>query len=273
TNGWSEDARLSVLIPAGKAPSYLNDILLSIWHERSDLQKLYPEAAKGDLTNLGRWATTKGWNEDSRLSVIIRPGEVPKYLDNSLASIWKERSDLQKLYPEAAKGNLTNLDIWATTKGWDEDKRLALLIPAGKVPSYLSDILFSIWQGRNDLQALYPEVVNHNFDNIKKWATTTGWDQDNRLAVLIPQGKIPSYLNHVLLSIWHERSDLQKLYPEAAKGNLTGLNKWAITTGWDQDKRLGVLVPPGKIPSYTQAQPSDNQRSEERRVGKECRSR
>src|SRR5439155_427521 len=174
---------------------------------------------------------------------------------------WKERSDLQKLYPEAAKGDLTNLDRWATSKGWDQDKRLALLIPTGKAPSYLNNILLSIWKERSGLQIAYPGVAKGNLTGIKKWAATIGWDQDNRLAVLIPQGKIPSYLNHVLLVIWKERSDLQKLYPEAAKGNLTGLNKWASTTGWDQDKRLGVLVPPGKIPSHTQAQPSDNQSS------------
>ena len=40
--------------------------------------------------------------------------------------------------------------------------------------------------------------------------------------------------NAVLVSIWKERKDLQKLYPEVAKGNLTGLTRWAKTTGWIQ---------------------------------------
>src|SRR3989442_14262083 len=251
--GWDEDERLAALIPAGKVPSYLNDVLLSIWKERSDLQISYPEAAQGNLTNLNRWATTKGWDQDTRLSVLTPPSTVPSYLNDVLLSIWKERSDLQKSYPEAAQGNLTNLNRWATTKGWDQDKRLAVLIPTGKVPSYLNDILLSIWQDRRDLQKAYPEVAYGNLDNLKKWATTFGWNEDYRLAVLIPPGKIPSYLNHVLLLIWNERSDLQKAYPEAAKNDLTNLKNWATTTGWNQDIRLAVLIPPGKIPSYPQS--------------------
>src|SRR5439155_13499717 len=57
----------------------------------------------------------------------------------------------------------------------------------------------------------------------------------------------------ILSSIWKERSDLQKLYPEAGKGNFTGMKKWASTTGWNQDKRLAALIPSGKVPAYTQS--------------------
>src|SRR3989441_9919246 len=65
----------------------------------------------------------------------------------------------------------------------------------------------------------------------------------------------------ILTTIWKERSDLQKLYPEAAKGNLTSMKKWASTTGWNQDKRLAVLIPSGKVPAYNQSQPSENAKS------------
>src|SRR5207237_1131609 len=155
-----------------------------------------------------------------------------------LLSIWNERSDLQKAYPEFAHGNTTNLNRWAMTTGWDEDTRLAALIPPGTVPSYLNDILLSIWNERSDLQKAYPEVAHGNITKLKKCSATIGWNQDNRLAVLIPQGKVPSYLNNVLLSIWKERNDLQKSYPEVAQGNLTKLRTWSIATGWNEDNRL-----------------------------------
>src|SRR5437899_3870354 len=71
--------------------------------------------------------------------------------DTILTTIWKERSDLQKLYPEVAKGNLTGMKKWASTTGWNQDKRLAVLIPSGKVPAYLNDSLLAIWKERSDL--------------------------------------------------------------------------------------------------------------------------
>src|SRR5205085_10364659 len=55
-----------------------------------------------------------------------------------------------------------------------------------------------------------------------------------------------------LLSIWNQRPDLQKTFPEAAQGNLTGMKEWATDFGWKQDKRLSALIPPGKVPSYSQ---------------------
>src|SRR2546425_13313971 len=96
-----------------------------------------------------KWASTSGWNEDKRLSALIPPGKVPSYINNVLVSIWKERNDLQKSYPEAAKGNLTKLQHWAATSGWNEDKRLSALIPPGKVPSYIYNVLVSICKKRN----------------------------------------------------------------------------------------------------------------------------
>jgi plastocyanin len=120
------------------APFHVSDnILTTIWIEREDLQKAYPEVAKGNLTGLKKWAETKGWNEDKRLSKLIPQGKVPLYLDNALVSIWREREDLQDAYPEVAKGELAGLKKWAETKGWNEDKRLSKLIPQGKSPTYV----------------------------------------------------------------------------------------------------------------------------------------
>jgi len=167
--------------------------------------------------------------------------------NNVLTTVWRDRKDLQKLYPEVAHGNLTNITKWATKTGWDQEKSLAALIPPGKVPDY---ILTTIWKERKDLQKLYPEVAHGNLTNITKWAKTTGWNQDKRLAALIPPGKVPSYLDSVLITIWKDRKDLQKLYPEVAHGNIGNLTKWATKTGWSQDSRLSVLIPPGQTPKY-----------------------
>ncbi len=265
TTGWNEDKRLAALIPPGEVPKYLDDSLLSIWKERTDLQKSFPEVAQNNLVNLKKWAVTFGWNEDKRLAPLILPSQVPKYLDNSLLSIWKEKAYLQKSYPEVAKGDLTKLRNWATTTGWNEDPRLVVLTPAylpHEDPSssfHITDmVLLSIWNERIYLQKAFPEVAQGNLDNLKKWAVTFGWNEDKRLAALIPPGKVPSYLqkasfpvsNDILLSIWKERSYLQKSYPEVAKGNLTNLQKWATTTGWNEDKRLSALIPPGKVPQH-----------------------
>jgi len=107
--------------------------------------------------------------------------------------------------------------------------------------------MHAIWKERKDLQKLYPEVARGNMIYMTKWATSTGWNQDKRLSPLIPPGKVPAYLNSVLQSIWKERKDLQKLYPEVAKGNLVHLTKWAISTGWTQYDSLSVLAPQTKI--------------------------
>src|SRR3989442_954960 len=118
-------------------------------------------------------------------------------------------------------------------------------------PFPVSDsILLSIWKNDRDLQKLYPEAADGKIENLKQWATSTGWNQDKSLSALIPSGKFPSYLDQVLLSIWVDRKDLQKLYPEVEQGNVTNLKKWALTQGWNEDKRLSVLVPQGKVPKY-----------------------
>src|SRR5207245_7463696 len=174
-----------------------------------------------------------------------KPNAAPKSFpvpDVTLTSIWNDRKDLQKSYPEVAKGNLTKLKNWATSKGWDQTTRLSVLIPPGKSPSYLDSVLVSIWKDRKDLQKSYPEVAKGKLGNLTQWAIKTGWNQDQRLSLLIPPGKSPSYLDSVLVSIWKDSKDLQKSYPEAGKGNLTKLKNWAITTGWDKDKRISRLI-------------------------------
>jgi len=208
------------------------------------------KVASGNLDNFTKGAVTIGRSQDARLSALDPPGKIPPYLDETLVAIWKERKDLQKVYPEVAGGNLTAMKKWASTSGWNEDKRLVALIPSGKVPAYLqkpfpvSDtILTTIWEERKDLQKVYPEVAGGNLTAMKKWASTSGWNEDKRLSALIPPGKVPSYINNVLVSIWKERQDLQKFYPEVAKGNLTGLTKWAKTAGWIQYQSLNLLAP------------------------------
>src|SRR5439155_6886685 len=133
-----------------KVPSYLNNVLVSVWKDRKDLQKAYPEVSKGKLGNLTQWAVKGGWNQDPRLSLLIPSGKSPSYLDSVLVSIWKERKDLQKAYPEAAKGNLTKLKNWATTTGWSQDKRLSALIPQGKIPDYTVNVVILVWIARED---------------------------------------------------------------------------------------------------------------------------
>src|SRR5437870_3690748 len=108
--------------------------------------------------------------------------------------------------------------------------------------------LTSIWNNRKDLQKLYPEVAKGNLTKLKNWAIATGWDQTTRLSTLIPKGKTPSYTDSILVSIWKDRKDLQKSYPEAGKGTLDGLMYWATVTGWNVDQRLSALIPPGKSP-------------------------
>jgi hypothetical protein len=96
------------------------------------------------------------------------------------------------------------------------------------------------------LQKSYPEVAKGNFINMTKWATSTGWNQDKRLSALILPGKVPAYLNSVLQTIWKERMDLQKSYPEVAKGNMVNMSKWATTVGHTQYDSLSALTPPVK---------------------------
>src|SRR5207302_624006 len=80
-----------------------------------------------------------------------------------------------------------------------------------------------------------------NLTGMKEWATGFGWNTYPSLSALIPPGKVPSYSqsqpsqsgasfpvsDSILLSIWNQRPDLQKTFPEAVQGNLTGMKEWA----------------------------------------------
>lgn len=122
-----------------------------------------------------------------KTSLISKPFPIS---NSTMHAIWKERKDLQKLYPEVARGDLVYMTKWATSTGWNQDKRLSALIPHGKVPAYLNSVLQSIWKERKDLQKSYPEVAKGNLGNLTKWATSTGWTQYDSLSVLAPQSKI-----------------------------------------------------------------------------------
>ena len=53
--------------------------------------------------------------------------------------------------------------------------------------------LEKIWNEREDLQQVFPEIKNDEFDGMKQWARDFGWNEDPRLEDLIPEGKIPLY--------------------------------------------------------------------------------
>src|SRR5439155_22380510 len=59
----------------------------------------------------------------------------------------------------------------------------------------------------------------------------------NKIPTLVVSSPSLPVSDSILISIWKDSSDLQKSFPEVAKGNLTGLKKWAITRS-NQDKRL-----------------------------------
>src|SRR5690242_14413373 len=132
---------LGATISHAQTSNVSDDVLLSIWKQRHELQDAYPEVAHGNLDNLKKWAAGVGWKWYKSLAPLIPPGQVPYYLYDSLTSIWKERSDLQKSYPEVANGNLDNLKKWAVSDGWDQDPRLSILIPYGEIPNYQKNIL------------------------------------------------------------------------------------------------------------------------------------
>jgi len=124
-----------------------------------------------------------------------------------LLQIWVERSELRSDFPEAEDGKYDGLKEWAKTIGWNVDERLSILIPEGQTPEYLAQpspeapqflvtdpVLLQIWVERPDLQSSFPEVEEGNFDAIRNWAETVGWNEDERLAVLIPEGETPQNL-------------------------------------------------------------------------------
>jgi plastocyanin len=68
---------------------------------------------------------------------------------------------------------------------------LSLLPPP---PFAIADeVLLQIWNERTDLQAQFPEAAQGNLENLKTWARNIGWNEDQRLSALIPEGQTPAY--------------------------------------------------------------------------------
>ena len=54
-------------------------------------------------------------------------------------------------------------------------------------------VLLQIWNEREDLQSKFPEVEYEKYDGIRNWAETIGWNEDERLSKLIPEGEMAQY--------------------------------------------------------------------------------
>ena len=177
--------------------------------------------------------------------------------NNAFYSILQKEGDfdITRVRSDQYSVILSGISLGEIKETIDETKSIVKPNPSELSPSLSvpDDILLAIWENRKDLQKAYPEAAQGNLINLKKWAENFGWDEDIRLAVLIPSGEVPKYMTEILLAIWNERPELQKAYPEAAQGNLINLMSWAKTFGWDQDERLAMLVPPGKVASYSQS--------------------
>ena len=50
--------------------------------------------------------------------------------------------------------------------------------------------LLKIWNEKDELKAQFPEVALGNFDNLKDWASSTGWKEESRLSKLISIAKM-----------------------------------------------------------------------------------
>ena len=54
-------------------------------------------------------------------------------------------------------------------------------------------VLLQIWNEREDLQSKFPEVEYGKYDGIRNWAEKLGWNEDERLSKLIPEGETAQY--------------------------------------------------------------------------------
>jgi len=138
SEGWKIDQRLSLLIPTGETPLYLQDdyvlisedLLLEVWNERLDLQESFPEVADGDYDNLMNWAKKSTWYKDFAITAVSIPQDL-------LLEVWNERLDLQEAFPEVADGDYDNLMNWAKNSGWKKHQQFYPFIPKGEIPQYL----------------------------------------------------------------------------------------------------------------------------------------
>ena len=78
---------------------------------------------------------------------------------------------------------------------------LFLLVAASAQIS--DDVLQQIWDERPDLQSRFPKVGLGEYDKMMQWAIDEGWNQDVRLAILVPHDTLPEYVlqNYYLMGI------------------------------------------------------------------------
>ena len=70
---------------------------------------------------------------------------------------------------------------------------LEVIPPAAAVILVPELVLLQIWNEREDLQSKFPEVEYGKYDGIRNWAETIGWNEDERLSKLIPEGETTQY--------------------------------------------------------------------------------
>ncbi|MGI0023340.1 MAG: plastocyanin/azurin family copper-binding protein, partial [Nitrososphaeraceae archaeon] len=104
--------------------------------------------------------------------------------------------DINRMRAEQYSVILNGNSLDGIKKTIDERTAIVEPTPSEPLPSLpvSDDVLLAMWNDRKDLQSAYPEVKQGNLDNLKLWAIKTGWKEDSRLSVLVPNGEIPDYL-------------------------------------------------------------------------------
>ncbi len=82
----------------------------------------------------------------------------------------------------------------------------------------LDTTLEKMWNERDDLQQVFPEVKNQKFDGIRKWAKEFGWNEDPRLQNFIPKNKTPIYKMDFPDWVWNIIHEFDNLLFDKANG-------------------------------------------------------
>lgn len=106
--------------------------LIWIYHNRSDLQKIYPEVKIGDYDRFIQWALNNSSNEILKSFIQwYKQQNFQKITDEmkthplgALMLVYHRRPDLQEAYPEVKHGNYKRLIEWAAN-----DKNNVMLTP------------------------------------------------------------------------------------------------------------------------------------------------
>ena len=100
------------------------NLLINLYHERTDLQAKFPEVENGKFQNLIDWAATTGVSlDDARPWLRIWSKWLVKHSSadekdlDQLLQIYNSSIDLQKKYPEVSKGDLSRLFTYLESKG------------------------------------------------------------------------------------------------------------------------------------------------------------